>query len=181
LNPWLPPCERVGGERHANLHLRSSRRTVRSEVRRRDEGELPCGAFVTPTADSILKGKSPDSHPLWRPQAMRVLIRDRRPSAVLTVVFAGRNAPWRPQLCAQSTAPAVISVSCSGRAARSRAPIRGRSARSSRSMAEICPVSPDLARRHLADLRRARSAETASSWLSHLIWPVRAILSLVSH
>jgi len=30
-----------------------------------------------------------------------------------------------------------------------------------------CPVSPDLARRHLADLRRSRFAETASSWLSH--------------
>jgi hypothetical protein len=30
-----------------------------------------------------------------------------------------------------------------------------------------CPVSPDLARRHLADLRWARSGETASGWLSH--------------
>ena len=30
-----------------------------------------------------------------------------------------------------------------------------------------CPVSLDLARRHVADLRRARFAETASSWLSH--------------
>jgi hypothetical protein len=40
LNPRLPPCERVGAERHANLHLPSSRRTVRGEVRWRDEGEL---------------------------------------------------------------------------------------------------------------------------------------------
>jgi len=38
LNPWLPPCERVGAERHANLHLRSSRRTVRGEVRWREVG-----------------------------------------------------------------------------------------------------------------------------------------------
>jgi hypothetical protein len=30
-----------------------------------------------------------------------------------------------------------------------------------------CPVSPDLAHRHLADLRRARFVETAPSWLSH--------------
>jgi len=30
-----------------------------------------------------------------------------------------------------------------------------------------CPVSPDLTRRHLADLRRARSAETTSSYPSH--------------
>jgi hypothetical protein len=30
-----------------------------------------------------------------------------------------------------------------------------------------CPVSPDLGRQHAADLRRARFAETASSWSSH--------------
>ena len=30
-----------------------------------------------------------------------------------------------------------------------------------------CPVSPNLAREHVADLRRARFAETAASWLSH--------------
>jgi hypothetical protein len=30
-----------------------------------------------------------------------------------------------------------------------------------------CPISPDLARQHAADLRRTRLAETASSWLSH--------------
>jgi hypothetical protein len=30
-----------------------------------------------------------------------------------------------------------------------------------------CPVSLDLARQRVADLRRARLAETASSWLSH--------------
>jgi hypothetical protein len=30
-----------------------------------------------------------------------------------------------------------------------------------------CPVSPNLAREHVADLRRARFAEIASSWLSH--------------
>ena len=30
-----------------------------------------------------------------------------------------------------------------------------------------CPVSPDLARGHAADLRRVRLVETASSWLSH--------------
>ena len=30
-----------------------------------------------------------------------------------------------------------------------------------------CPVSLDLARRHAADLRWARFAETAFSWLSH--------------
>ena len=30
-----------------------------------------------------------------------------------------------------------------------------------------CPVSLDLVRPHLADLRRARLAETPSNWLSH--------------
>jgi hypothetical protein len=30
-----------------------------------------------------------------------------------------------------------------------------------------CPVSLDLVRQHVADLQRARFAETASSWLSH--------------
>ena len=30
-----------------------------------------------------------------------------------------------------------------------------------------CPVSSKLARQHVADLRRARLAETTSSWLSH--------------
>jgi hypothetical protein len=30
-----------------------------------------------------------------------------------------------------------------------------------------CPVSPNLARQHAADLRRTRFAETASSWSSH--------------
>ena len=30
-----------------------------------------------------------------------------------------------------------------------------------------CPVSPNVARQHAADLRRTRFAETASSWLSH--------------
>jgi hypothetical protein len=29
---------------------------------------------------------------------------------------------------------------------------------------ECCPVSPDSARQHVADLRRTRSAETASSY-----------------
>jgi hypothetical protein len=48
LNPWLPPCERGGGERHANLHLRSSRRTVRGEVRWRDEGDHSSWAFGHP-------------------------------------------------------------------------------------------------------------------------------------
>jgi hypothetical protein len=33
--------------------------------------------------------------------------------------------------------------------------------------AETCPVSANLARRHAADLRWARFAETAPSWLSH--------------
>jgi hypothetical protein len=54
LNPWLPPCERVGGERHANLHLRSSHRTVRGEVRWRDEGELLHGPSAALTDDPIL-------------------------------------------------------------------------------------------------------------------------------
>ena len=44
-----------------------------------------------------------------------------------------------------------------------------------------CPVSLDLVRPHLADLRRARSGETTSSWLSHLIWSAVAVLSAVSH
>ena len=48
MKPSLPPCERVGGERHANLHLRSSRRTVRGEVRWRDERELLRGVFRRP-------------------------------------------------------------------------------------------------------------------------------------
>ena len=40
---WLPPCERVGGKRHANLCLRSSRRTVRREVRWREVGDFLVG------------------------------------------------------------------------------------------------------------------------------------------
>jgi hypothetical protein len=44
-----------------------------------------------------------------------------------------------------------------------------------------CPVSLDLVRPHLADLRRTISPETPFSGLSHLIWSVRAILSAVSH
>jgi hypothetical protein len=44
-----------------------------------------------------------------------------------------------------------------------------------------CPVSLDLARRHLADLRRTTSPETPSNGLSHLIWSAKAILSAVSH
>lgn len=44
-----------------------------------------------------------------------------------------------------------------------------------------CPVSRDLVRQHIADLRRARLVETASSCLSHRIWFVVAILSAVSH
>jgi hypothetical protein len=44
-----------------------------------------------------------------------------------------------------------------------------------------CPVSRDLVRPHLADLRRTRSGETPFSDLSHLIWSAVAILSAVSH
>jgi hypothetical protein len=44
-----------------------------------------------------------------------------------------------------------------------------------------CPVSRDLVRPHLADLRRTRSGETPLSDLSHLIWSAVAILSAVSH
>jgi hypothetical protein len=44
-----------------------------------------------------------------------------------------------------------------------------------------CPVSMNLARQHLADLRRATSGETPFSGLSHLIWSAVAILSPVSH
>jgi hypothetical protein len=43
------------------------------------------------------------------------------------------------------------------------------------------PVSLDLARRHVAGLRRTRLAETAASWPSHSTWPVSTILSAVSH
>lgn len=42
----------------------------------------------------------------------------------------------------------------------------------------LVSVSLDLARRHLADLRRTTSPETPSSGLSHLIWSVKAILSV---
>jgi hypothetical protein len=44
-----------------------------------------------------------------------------------------------------------------------------------------CPVSLDLVRLHLGDLRRARSGETPFSGLSHLIWSAMAVLSAVSH
>jgi hypothetical protein len=53
-NRGLPPCERVGGERHANLHLRSSRRTVRGEVRWRDEGDHLRGPSADPPTGAIL-------------------------------------------------------------------------------------------------------------------------------
>ena len=74
MNPWLPPCERVGGERHANLHLRSSRGTVRGEVRWREVGGLLGGSSVAQTTGP--------THTM-----------DRRPSAVLTRVLAGRAPP----------------------------------------------------------------------------------------
>ena len=43
-----------------------------------------------------------------------------------------------------------------------------------------CPVSLDLVQLHVANLRRARSAETFVSSLSHSIWSAMAILSAVS-
>jgi hypothetical protein len=46
---------------------------------------------------------------------------------------------------------------------------------------DSCPVSLDLVRPHLADLRRTTSPETPFSGLSHPIWSARAILSAVSH
>ena len=39
-----------------------------------------------------------------------------------------------------------------------------------------CPVSLDLVRPHLADLRRTTSPEMLFSGLSHLIWSVMAVL-----
>jgi hypothetical protein len=71
---WLPPCERVGGERHPNPHRRSSRRTVRGEVRWCGEDGFLMRASAVPTAGLILT-------------------MDRRPSAVLTRVLAARLAP----------------------------------------------------------------------------------------
>jgi hypothetical protein len=44
-----------------------------------------------------------------------------------------------------------------------------------------CPVSLDLARPHLGDLRRARSAETLVSNSSHSIWFTSVILLAVLH
>jgi hypothetical protein len=44
-----------------------------------------------------------------------------------------------------------------------------------------CPLSLDLVRPDLGDLRRARLAETQFSGSSPLIWSVVAILSAVSH
>jgi hypothetical protein len=44
-----------------------------------------------------------------------------------------------------------------------------------------CPVSLDLARPHLGDLRRATLAETPFRSSSHSTWPLSAILSAVSH
>jgi hypothetical protein len=40
-----------------------------------------------------------------------------------------------------------------------------------------CPVSLDLVRADLGDLRRTRLAETPFSGSSHLIWSAMAILS----
>jgi hypothetical protein len=51
----------------------------------------------------------------------------------------------------------------------------------SRSTSVRCPVSLDVVRAHLGDLRRARSGETPFSGLSHLIWSAMAILSALSH
>jgi hypothetical protein len=47
--------------------------------------------------------------------------------------------------------------------------------------APCCPVSPDLARQRVADLRRARLAEMPISSLSHPIWSASAVLLAVSH
>jgi hypothetical protein len=41
----------------------------------------------------------------------------------------------------------------------------------------LCPVSLDVVRAHLGDLRRTSLAETPFSGLSHLIWSAMAILS----
>ncbi len=43
-----------------------------------------------------------------------------------------------------------------------------------------CPVSLDLVRPHLADLRRTTSPETPFNGLSHPIWPAMAIPSVAS-
>jgi hypothetical protein len=43
-----------------------------------------------------------------------------------------------------------------------------------------CPVSLDLVRLHLGDLRRARSGETPFSWCL-TIWPAVAVLSVAAH
>jgi hypothetical protein len=92
LNPWLPPCERVGGERHANLHLRSSRPSVRGEVRWRDEGELLRGAFGRRTADPI--------HTIGSEAQGRALPCLRRSCDSVSAVVMG--PPW-PRLWGGST------------------------------------------------------------------------------
>jgi hypothetical protein len=44
-----------------------------------------------------------------------------------------------------------------------------------------CPVSLDLVRPDLAELQRARSAETLVSSSSHSIWPAMAMLDVGSN
>ena len=72
----------------------------------------PDGSGRRPT--SVSAGQSLCGAPRRNRTGDPILTMNRRPSAVLTVVFAGRNAPWRPQLCAHSTASAVISDRTAG-------------------------------------------------------------------
>ena len=132
MNPWLPPCERVGGERHANQHLRSSRPTVGGKVRWREVGGLLGGSSVARTTGLILRRRSPavanslvptkvdadpapsaeqsttqgpsraaHLHPSGVAAGDEPLTIDRRPSAVLWRVLAGRRTPYVPQLWGQ--------------------------------------------------------------------------------
>jgi hypothetical protein len=114
LNPWLPPCERVGGERHANLHLRSSRRTVRGEVRRREVGGLLGGPLAAPDHwphpyhESVAKRRA-------NPRCRRSL--DTVSTAVMGPLLATRAVSWQASTIA-------LPVERSDQTARSGLPIQ---------------------------------------------------------
>jgi hypothetical protein len=79
LNPWLPPCERVGDERHANQRFPRSLATVRGEVRWREVSGSSWWIFGRPDHRP---------HPYHGPVAKRRAIR-RRCSSRWTVEGEG--------------------------------------------------------------------------------------------
>jgi hypothetical protein len=110
-------------------------------------------------------------------------------------VSASLRGTRRPVILQESRAPQAPDVTCGTRTAvhgwgwpdpdalgpLTDCPLAGVGLRMIVEVSRRCPVSLDLVRPYLADLRRTTSPETPFSGLSHPIWSARAILSAVSH